>query len=192
MPSTKLGVNGVSTSSPRSSDGLSGAPVLISTATILTSERVALIAAAIPAQSPPPPHGTSTVSTSGRSSRISRPITPFPASTSGSLNGWMKTPSMPGYSRVWKISIQSLIGAFTTRPPKRSTAAILVSGAVSGTTTVHETPSLRADQATPCAMLPALAVQTPASSASGPAASMALLAPRSLNEPIGCSNSSLR
>ena len=41
----------------------------------------ALTALAIPVTSPPPPYGTTTVSTSGRSSRISRPIVPFPAIT---------------------------------------------------------------------------------------------------------------
>ena len=40
----------------------------------------------MPQERPPPPHGTSTVSTSGRSSRISRPIVPLPAMTAASAD----------------------------------------------------------------------------------------------------------
>ena len=50
-----------------------------------------------------------------------------------------------------------------TRPPRRSTARILVAGAVSGATMVAGTPMRRAQNATPCAMLPAEAVSTPRS-----------------------------
>ena len=53
-------------------------------------------------------------------------------------------------------------------------------------------PRSRAPQATPCAMLPALAVTTPRSSAPGGASAIAFIAPRILNEPIGCRHSSLR
>ena len=39
---------------------------------------------------PPPPMGTTICSTSGSCSRISRPMVPWPAITSGSLKGWAK------------------------------------------------------------------------------------------------------
>ena len=78
------------------------------------------------------------------------------------------------------------------RPPSRSIASSFVCGAVSGTTTVHGTPRSRAPHATPWAMLPALAVTTPLASASGGASAIAFIAPRILNEPIGCRHSSLR
>ena len=45
-----------------------------------------------------------------------------------------------------------------SRAPSRSIASSLRAGRWSGTTTVHGTPSRRAFHATPCAMLPALAV----------------------------------
>ena len=46
-------------------------------------------AEATPEASPPPPIGTTMVSTSGRSSMISSPMVPCPAMTIGSSNGWM-------------------------------------------------------------------------------------------------------
>src|ERR1035437_6028689 len=72
-----------------------------------------------------------------------------------------------------------------TRPPKRSTARILVAGAVSGATMVALTPMRRAQNATPCAMLPAEAVSTPRSRRRGPSRAIALAAPRILKAPIG-------
>ncbi len=42
--------------------------------------------------------------------------------------------------------------------PSRLTAFTFVAGALSGITTVQGTPRSRAPHATPCAMLPALAV----------------------------------
>src|SRR5207249_6133267 len=53
-------------------------------------------------------------------------------------------------------------------------------------------PRRRAHQATPCAMLPALAVHTPRARASGSATAMALPALLSLKEPMGCRFYSLR
>ena len=46
----------------------------------------------MPHVSPPPPYGTTTASTSGRSSRISSPIVPLPAITAGSLNACTNRP----------------------------------------------------------------------------------------------------
>ena len=51
--------------------------------------RSAAIAAATPAASPPPPTGTRTAATSGRSSAISSPTVPWPATIRGSSNGGM-------------------------------------------------------------------------------------------------------
>src|SRR5712692_3300375 len=52
-----------------------------------TAGLLSLIAVAIPLIIPPPPTGTRTVSTSGRSSRISSPIVPWPAMIFSSLYG---------------------------------------------------------------------------------------------------------
>ncbi len=51
--------------------------------------------------------------------------------------------------------------------PSASMALILVAGAVSITITEQGTPARRAANATPCAALPALTVQTPSFIASG-------------------------
>ena len=67
-----------------------------------SSGRDSLSAAATPEISPPPPTPTTTTSTSGRSSRISSPIEPWPAITSGSSNGW--TNVRPRSSRIRSIS----------------------------------------------------------------------------------------
>src|SRR6476646_3910651 len=75
-----------------------------------------------------------------------------------------------------------------TRTSKRSSAASLAGEAVSGTTTVARRPSAVADQAMPSPWLPADAVTT---SSPGPSALSAAIAPRTLNEPVGCSDSSL-
>ena len=70
-------------------------------------------------------------------------------------------------------------------------ASSFVRGTESGTITRASTPKCRAANATPCAMLPALQVYTPRASSVGSASSMALVAPRILNDPIGCKHSSL-
>jgi hypothetical protein len=72
------------------------------------------MAEAMPQQRPPPPYGTMTVSTSGRSSTISRAIVPFPAITAESLNGWTKTPSRAPWRRVRKTSSHCAKGTPTT------------------------------------------------------------------------------
>ena len=87
---------------------------------------------------------------------------------------------------------QSSYVIFMTRPPSRSIAAILASGAWSGTTIVAGTPSSRAVHATPFAMLPALAVTRPLAHAPAGASMTALVAPRILNELMGWRFSSLR
>ena len=79
-----------------------------------------------------------------------------------------------------------------TRPPMRSTARILVAGAVSGAIIVAPTPIRWAQNATPCAMLPAEAVKTPRASRSRGVRAMTFAAPRILNEPIGCRFSNFR
>ena len=64
-------------------------------------------------------------------------------------------------------------------------ASSLARGAVSGATTAHGTPACRAHQATPCAMLPALAVYTPRESVARGTRASAFAAPRILKDPIG-------
>ena len=126
-------------------------------------------ALAIPVESPPPPHGTRTVSSSSSCSASSSPMTPLPAITRSSRTGWTNSPSTPGYAPVSIVSHQVSNGTATTVPPRRSIASSFARGAWSGATTVAGTPSSRATQQTPCAMFPALVVQTPLRHSSGSA-----------------------
>ena len=59
------------------------------TPTIFTPGSRDFSASAIPAASPPPPTGITTVCTSGTWSAISSPIVPWPAITFSSSYGWM-------------------------------------------------------------------------------------------------------
>ena len=60
-----------------------------------------------------------------------------------------------------------------------------------GTITVAGMPSRAAASATPCPWLPADAVTTPRARSSGAMRESLSAAPRSLNEPVACSDSSL-
>ena len=117
---------------------------------------------------------------------------PLPAITAGSETGCTKRPSTPVDAAVARCTATSRRrAASATRPPSRAIASSLACGACSGTAIVAGTPSSRAIQATPCAMLPALAVTSPRATSAGSALRTALAAPRILNELIGCSVSSL-
>ena len=82
----------------------------------------------------------------------------LPAITAGSDTGCTNRPSCPGCPWSTSACHHSAKGSFTLRPPRRAMAASFVSGAVSGTSAVQGTPRRRAQNATPWAMLPALAV----------------------------------
>ena len=145
----------------------------------------------MPVVRPPPPHGTSTVSNPSSCSASSRPITPFPAITRSSSTGWTKSPSRPGYvTRFHRLPPR--VERHRNAPGRRAARSRRASprDAWSGATTAAGTPSCRATQQTPCAMLPALVVQTPCRHSSGAAWRIALVAPRSLNEPMGWRHSS--
>src|SRR5579872_6566376 len=146
----------------------------------------------MPQDNPPPPQGITTASRSGKSSNNSNPIVPLPAITSGSSKAWIKVASTPGNDRVSKVRHQSANGTLITHPPMRSTAATLVAGAVSGATMVARMPIRLAQNATPCAILPADAVSTPRSNCSRGVRAITLAAPRILNDPMGCKFSSFR
>ena len=93
-PSTKDAVHpSKNIGRPAASDAASGAAVSGSAAKMRTSSRpLPRTAAAMPDSSPPPPSGATMASTSGRSSRISRPTVPLPAMKRSSSNGWTKCP----------------------------------------------------------------------------------------------------
>src|SRR6266571_7290950 len=76
--------------------------------------------------------------------------------------------------------------------PNRSMACNFVLGALTGTIAVHGILFCRACQARAWAMFPALHVYTPRDFASCPARAIALEAPRTLKEPVGCKFSSFR
>src|ERR1051325_2844895 len=83
-PSARVGriVTGVGSPTCNAAEKL--ATFSASTATIFVCGRKVLIASETPAIKPPPPTGTTTRSTSGTCSRISRPIVPWPEMIGGS------------------------------------------------------------------------------------------------------------
>src|SRR3954464_15481245 len=76
-----------------------------------------------------------------------------------------------------------------TLAPRAATAATLICGVVTGITMVALHFRRWADNATPCAWLPAEAAMTPRASAAGERRDILLYAPRSLNENTDCMSS---
>ena len=110
---------------------------------------------ATPLARPPPPIGTRTAATSGRSSTISRPTVPWPAMIRSSSNGGMTR------ARVGGDRLGALAGArrtpcptMTISAPSAATRSRLIAGASDGMTTTAGAPSSRAARATPWAWLP--------------------------------------
>ena len=155
------------------------------TPTTSTSGRADLTAIAIPLQSPPPPTGTTTFARSGTSSSSSSPSEPWPATMSGSSNGWMNA-SPPSRARSLARTRQSSTESppmCTTAPWPRA-ASVFAIGASAGTKTSQGTPIMRAAAASDCAWLPAEAATTPALQPSMPSAASFAPAPRTLKEPV--------
>ena len=91
MPSAMVRMCSSGTGCPSASDfGYAAAPAAW-TPTTRTSGLRALTAMAMPASSPPPPVGTTTVLTSGTCSMISRPQVPWPVTMSTWSKGWIST-----------------------------------------------------------------------------------------------------
>src|SRR3954471_15228318 len=139
----------------------------------------------MPLHSPPPPTGTTTLARSGTSSSSSSPSEPWPATTSGSSNGWMNA-SPPSRERSRAETRHS-----STDPPPRCTiapspraASVFAIGASAGTNTSHGTPIVRAASATAWAWLPAEAATTPALQPCSPSAASFAAVRRALNEPV--------
>src|SRR5690606_15871475 len=77
----------------------------------------------------------------------------------------------------------------TTVAPSARVPRTLTSGAPSGITTVAGTPNAAAAYATPWAWLPDECVTTPRRLAGSGSAARKLVAPRTLNDPVSCSDS---
>ena len=148
-PSTHDGVNSISRGSPAANAAASGAPVSGSAVTTRTPGRSALSALAMPVVSPPPPQGMTTVSNSGASSAISRPIVPLPAITASSAAGATNSPSTPSRPRSTIACHHSSCVTGTSSAPSASTRSSFARGASAGTITRAGTPASRAAQATP-------------------------------------------
>ena len=111
-----------------------------------------LIADATPALNPPPPTGTSTVSTFGRSAAISRPTVPCPAMIRrSSYGGTSVSPSSRISSSARASRSAVVVPASTTRAPRRSAPLRFAAVTVVGITTVAGTPNSFAASATACA-----------------------------------------
>src|ERR1700674_5833955 len=184
QPSTKLAFQlGKLWGDPAANDRANGAAVSGSAANTFALCPRAFKAAAIPHDKPPPPNAATTQSTSGKSSRISRPAEALPAINASVVEGCARSASAVQH---WSYE------AFTTSPPRRRTASNLAAGAASIMRILQGTPALRAASATPWAALPALTVQTPRRLSFSGKSRTALYAPRILKEPMGCRHSNFR
>src|ERR1700674_1860727 len=193
QPSTKLAFQlGKLWGDPAANDRANGAAVSGSAANTFALCPRAFKAAAIPHDKPPPPNAATTQSTSGKSSRISRPAEALPAINASSSNGWINAPVIAGGARSASACQHWSYEAFTTSPPRRRTASNLAAGAASIMRILQGTPALRAASATPWAALPALTVQTPRRLSFSGKSRTALYAPRILKEPMGCRHSNFR
>ena len=95
---TNESVVGTVTTRPACSAAVAGAACSPSTASTRVPGLRALTAAATPLVRPPPPKGVSTQSGLGRSSTISSPMLPLPASTCASVTGLMSSSGPSGES----------------------------------------------------------------------------------------------
>jgi len=84
IPDIKLGLFSTATGRPASNAAVKGVDISLSAARTRVSGFSARTAEAIPLDTPPPPNGTTIVSTSGRSCRISTAMVAFPAMAAGS------------------------------------------------------------------------------------------------------------
>lgn len=143
--------------------------------------------AAIPASSPPPPSGTITVPTSGSCSTISSPTVACPSTMSRWSNGWMRVAPFSAAKAWARVRHSSIVAPpSTTSAPYARVACTFGSDAPAGMNTVEAMPSVVADQATPCAWLPADAATTPPARSASFSRAMRAYAPRGLNEPVRC------
>ena len=127
-----------------SNDNAAGAAVSGSVPKIFTSGLIALMALATPVINPPPPMLAMIAFVSGASSKISRPIVPWPAMKLSSSNGCTNVPSAPGNARSSSAFQATSYGTGINFAPRARMRSTFDSGAVSMTTTVHGTPACRA------------------------------------------------
>ena len=92
----------------------------------------------------------------------------FPAITAGSLKAWMKRPSIPSKRRVSKdlepFGERHRDGVDAAQPFRMAARSLWLGRVLRRNQLYTSGPRRRVHQATPCAMLPALAVQTPCAS----------------------------
>ena len=117
----------------------------------------------MPAASPPPPIGISTVSASGACSASSRPIVPWPAITRSSSNACTSVAPVRSTCACAAATASSKLSpASSVAPPYERVASTFAIGASCGMKIVAGIPASRAAHATAWPWLPALAATTPA------------------------------
>ena len=130
----------------------------------------------------------------GHSSSSSSPIVPWPAAVRASSNAWTKTApvSRSNASRRLDRVVVGLTGLADVRRGSARSLSSFARGALRGTKSVARSvpPSRSAAKATPSAWLPAEAATTPRARASASSDARRFVAPRTLNEPVGCQHSS--
>ena len=152
-------------------------------------------AAATPEASPPPPIGTTMVSTSGRSSMISSPMVPCPAMTIGSSNGWMNVapvscwnPAGLGVCVVVYAAVEHDV-----RAQLRAWPSPLRAGAPAGMTMVAGTPKAPRRQRNALRVVARRRCDhTAGARSSSLRLAILIYAPRTLNEPVFCKSSVFR
>ena len=145
--------------------------------------------------SPPPPTGTNTAERSrGLWRRIFVPDGALPGDDQRIVEGMNERGAAlrAAARRISARPPRSCPRAARTSAPSSRTASTLISGVVCGITMTARMPSRWAENATPCAWLPALAVMTPRARSASVRWAMRLYAPRSLKLKTGCRSSRLK
>ena len=152
------------------------------------------MAVATPLASPPPPIGTRTTARSGRSSTISSPTVPWPAMIRSSSNGGMiASPRCAAISSATRCRSSLAVPTTTISAPSAATRSRLTAGASDGMTTTAGAPEQARGPSDALGVVARrvgddAARQLPRASRDA----TATYAPRSLNAPIGWSDSALR
>ena len=125
------------------------------------------------------------MSASSTWSASSRPIVPWPATTSGSSNGCTNVAPLSATYAAAASSASSSAGPVSSMSaPYVRVASTFAIGASCGMKIRAFAPTSRAAHATACPWLPALAATTPAARSAALSVEMRLYAPRILNEPV--------
>ena len=150
---------------------------------------------AVPEMSPPPPIGTTTISTSGTCPpRSRRRASAWPAITTSSSKGWTSVRPVASRSSRSRSYASGSVARLEIhgRPVAARRGDLRAGSRRSPCTTSASIPSTAAPNATAAAAFPAEIVMTPRSRSSGPREEILARIPRGLKEPVRWKSSALR